>query len=156
MIYRLAKKWIKHKCQTNKKVKILLKKEKTVKQKYLILKDDQNKEMRIKEFAELSKDSESLLFETVCDAQKIEAAIAQGTEELISAFRTKNFFPPELYAQKIADSIVELYQSDQKQSVELICDDLEDLKQDMEEEKLSDEVKSDDIKPDAVDLTEDE
>jgi hypothetical protein len=96
-----------------------------MKQKYLILKDNENKQMKIQEFAELEKDSLSLLCEEAYDFKAIKSAARTGKDELISALRTKNMYPPSLYANKIADAVVELATSKDKASVELFFDDIE-------------------------------
>jgi hypothetical protein len=96
-----------------------------MKQKYLILKDNENKQMKIQEFAELEKDSLSLLCEEAYDFKAIKSAARTGKDELISALRTKNMYPPSLYANKIADAVVELAASKDKASVELFFDDIE-------------------------------
>jgi hypothetical protein len=96
-----------------------------MKQKYLILKDTENKQIKIQEFAELEKDSLSLLCEEAYDFRVIKSAAKTGKDELISALRTKNLYPPGSYALKIADAVVELAKSKDKVSVELFFDDIE-------------------------------
>jgi hypothetical protein len=96
-----------------------------MKQKYLILKDNENKKFKIQEFAELDKEALSLLCEETYDFKIIKSAIKAGGDELISALRTKNMYPPGLYAKKIADAVVELSKSRDKESVELFFNDIE-------------------------------
>lgn len=96
-----------------------------MKQKYIILKDTENKQMKIQEFAELEKDSLSLLCEEAYDFKAIKSAAKTGKDELISALRTKNMYPPGSYANRIADAVVELTTSKDKESVELFFDDIE-------------------------------
>jgi hypothetical protein len=98
-----------------------------MKQKYEILKDEDNKRLIIREFAELDKDVMSLLCEETYDRKAVKAAIAAGKEALITALRTKNLYPPGVYAAKIADTVVELYGSKTKASEEILLDDLEFL-----------------------------
>ncbi|MEJ2729895.1 MAG: hypothetical protein P8185_15565 [Deltaproteobacteria bacterium] len=96
-----------------------------MKQKYTIIKDDKNKQLIIREFAELDKEILSLLCEETYEQKMILAAIKSGKDDLISALRTNNLYPPGIYANKIADAVKELYETKGKESEELFFDDLE-------------------------------
>jgi hypothetical protein len=96
-----------------------------MKQKYTIIKDSTNKQLIIREFAELDKEILSLLCEETYDRKAIIDAIKKGKENLISALRTKNLYPPGIYAEKIAAAVRELYATKGKESEELFFDDLE-------------------------------
>ncbi|MGD9081034.1 MAG: hypothetical protein PVG96_16925, partial [Desulfobacterales bacterium] len=96
-----------------------------MKQKYTIIKDSKNKQLIIREFAELDKEILSLLCEETYEQKDIIAAIKKGQQNLISALRTNNLYPPGIYAKKIADAIKELYATKDKESEELFFDDLE-------------------------------
>ena len=96
-----------------------------MKQKYTIVKDDKNKQIIIREFAELDKEVLSLLCEETYDQKAIRAAIKSGKENLISALRTNNLYPPGIYAEKIAAVVKELFSSKGKESEDLFFDDLE-------------------------------
>lgn len=98
-----------------------------MKQKYEILKDEDNKRLIIREYAELDKDVMSLLCEENYDKKAVKSAISAGREALITALRTKNLYPPGLYAGKIADKVAEMYGSKGKVSEEIVFDDLEFL-----------------------------
>jgi len=100
-----------------------------MKQKYAIVRDDKNKQLIVREFAELDKEILSLLCEETYEEKRIRAAIRKGREELIAALRTKNLYPPGIYANKIADAVKELYATGNKDSAELFFDDLELLAQ---------------------------
>jgi hypothetical protein len=100
-----------------------------MKQKYTIVRDDENKQLIVREFAELDKEILSLLCEETYADKRIRAAIRKGPEELIAALRTKNLYPPGIYAKKIADAVKELYATSGKDSAELFFDDLELLAQ---------------------------
>ena len=65
-----------------------------MKQKYPIIKDKKNKQLIIREFAELDKEILSLLCEETYEQKMIVAAIKSGQENLISALRTNNLYPP--------------------------------------------------------------
>ena len=101
-----------------------------MKQKYLLLKNDENKELLIKEFAESDKEAFSLLCEVSYDSKEIESAIAQDKNALIGAIRTNNLFPLGTFAEQIADAIIDLYNSENDQSVELLFDDIDLLAKD--------------------------
>jgi hypothetical protein len=96
-----------------------------MKQKYTIIKDDKNNQLIIREFAELDKEILSLLCEETYEQKEILAAIKKGKEDLISALRTNNLYPPGIYAKKIADAVKELYATKDRESEELFFDDLE-------------------------------
>ena len=105
-----------------------------MKQKYTIVRDDQNKQLIIREFAELDKEMLSLLCEETYESKTIRSAIKSGTERLISVLRTNNLYPPGIYAQKIAQTVKELYASKEKESEDLFFDDLELLAAESEPE----------------------
>jgi len=96
-----------------------------MKQKYLILKGEDKKSIIIKEFAELDKDMLSLLCEETYDIKGIETAVSGGKDAVVSAIRTSNMYPAGVYAEKIADSIITLYQSKDQDSVEVYFDDFD-------------------------------
>lgn len=133
-----------------------------MKQKYLILKDDEKKELVIREFAELDKDALSPLCEETYDAKVIRSAIKAGKEALIAVLRTKNMYPPGIYANQIADSVMQLFGSREQQSLELFFDDIELINQeeesvdalaeiDDESEEIDDELLQDDYDEDYED-----
>ena len=95
-----------------------------MKQKYLILNDKKNKQIKIQEFAELNKQMLSLLCEEAYDYKTIKSAISAGKGELIAALRTNNMYPPGIYAEQIADAVINLHKSKKKESVELFFDDI--------------------------------
>ncbi len=95
-----------------------------MKQKYLILNDKENKQIKIQEFAELNKEMLSLLCEEAYDYKTIKSAISAGKDELIAALRTNNMYPPGIYAEQIADAVIELHKSKEQESVELFFDDI--------------------------------
>lgn len=98
-----------------------------MKQKYVILKDDENDRLIIREYAELDKEIYSLLCEETYGDSNIKQAISGGKEVLISALRTNNFYPPILQADKISDAVTAVYASGNTQPVEIYIDDIEHL-----------------------------
>ena len=111
-----------------------------MKQKYTILKDKDNQQLVIKEFAELDKEVMSFLCEETYEARVIRSAIKSGRESLISVLRTKNLYPPNMYAEKIADTVIALYESKGKDSVDLFFDDVELLTRQRESEEPDKEL----------------
>lgn len=114
-----------------------------MKQKYTIVRDDKNKQLIIREFAELDKEILSLLCEETYDQKAIRAAIKSGKEDLISALRTNNLYPPGIYAEKIADAVKELFATKDKEAEDLFFDDLELLTKESAAEAIK-EKKEDD------------
>ena len=109
-----------------------------MRQKFLIQKTDANSDLKIKEFANLDREYKysewvldkeffSLICEETYDQKSILSAIKKGKENLILTMRTPNMYPIGIYADKIANSIIELYDSKNNQSVELLFDDKEFL-----------------------------
>ena len=95
-----------------------------MKQKYLIINDKKNKQFKIQEFAELNKETLSLLCEEAYDYKTIKSAVSAGKDALISTLRTNNLYPPGIYAEKIAYAVVQLHKSKDEESVELFFDDI--------------------------------
>jgi len=96
-----------------------------MKQKFTLHKDADNKKLVIKEYAELDKEILSLLCEETYEDDLVKACINKGTEALIVALRTRNMYPPRTFAQKIADTVVMLYNADGEQSMDIFFDDKE-------------------------------
>lgn len=96
-----------------------------MKQKYLIMKNDDKSELIIQEFGELDKDMYSLLCEELYDSKNIQTAIKGGSTRLVSAIRTENLFPIGIYAQRIAEAVINLYESRDTPSVELFFNDID-------------------------------
>lgn len=100
-----------------------------MKQKYLISKDNDKKTLTIKEFAELDKEIFSLLCEETYPNTHIRSAIKKGEQALIAALRTPNMFPIGRFAARIAQEVIDLYQSKEAASKELFFDDADILLQ---------------------------
>jgi hypothetical protein len=114
-----------------------------MKQKYLIINDKKNKQIKIQEFAELNKEMLSLLCEEAYDYKTIRSAISSGTETLISALRTNNLYPPGIYAAKIASAVTELYKSKEQETRELFFDDVNLLDKNREVAEISQQLGDD-------------
>ena len=113
-----------------------------MKQKYAILKDDENKRLIIREYAELDKEIYSLLCEETYEDSNVKQAISGGKEVLIAALRTNNFYPPILQADKISDAVMAVYASGNAQPVEIYIDDIEHLAKEPIELLTDDTVES--------------
>jgi hypothetical protein len=108
-----------------------------MRQKYIIQKDDKEGTLKILEFAnldheykisemvKLDKEYYSLLCEETYDRKALKSAIKAGREYLISALRTDNMYPIGEYADRLADSIISLYASQNDISAEILFDDKE-------------------------------
>ena len=125
-----------------------------MKHKYLILKNDDKKKLIIKEFAELNKYNEYYLFcEETYSSKAVESAISKGKDDLISILRTTNLYPPGVYVEKIAESVINLYGPESDQSVTLFFNDIDLIKKGWGKYEDVDDIEDE---PDEVDelLTE--
>lgn len=125
-----------------------------MKQKYVILKDDENKALVIKEYAELDKEIFSLLCEQTYDDKAIKDAIKEGLEPLIATLRTPNMYPIERYAVQMAEEVVNLYKSKETDSKEIFFDDLDILIAEREDPDLIEDDARESVEID--DLLEDD
>jgi hypothetical protein len=125
-----------------------------MKQKFHIQKNDTDQQLIIKESAELDKDVMSLLCEVTFEADVIKHAMASGREALIAALRTRNMYPPRIYAEMIADTVETLYQSTENDAAELMFDDLDLLTHERAAAAVIDDI--DDEAGEIDDLLEDD
>jgi hypothetical protein len=125
-----------------------------MKQKYLILNEKKNNQFKIQEFAELDKEMLSLLCEEAYDYKTIASAISEGKDQLIAALRTNNMYPPGIYAEKIAEAVIDLHTSKNKDSVELYFDDINLLSKKRETGKVTEQL--DDDSADLDEMLEDD
>jgi hypothetical protein len=96
-----------------------------MKQKYSIFIDKNADTMTIKEFAELDKGVFSLIFEETYENPKIQAAIKDGKEALISEIRTPNLYPIAEYVEEIADTVINQFENTPSEApVELVFNDI--------------------------------
>ncbi len=120
-----------------------------MKQKYLILKNNNKNKLIIKEFVELEKnDDYSPAYEGTYAGKAIISAISKGKEALILTLRTASFYPPGVYAEKIAAAVKNLYSSENNQSVELFFDDMDLITKDLKKPKNAADVEKE---PDELD-----
>ncbi len=126
-----------------------------MKQKYLISKSDDNKDLIIKELAELDRGVFSVIYEETYDAEAISSAIEKGTEALVSALRNHALYPVRFAMKKIAEAVADLYASGTQESIEILLDDMDLLGQEEidEEEEIPEsigEVESKSVKIDEL------
>lgn len=128
-----------------------------MKQKYVVLLDNESGQLAIQEYAELDKEMLSLLCEETYDLETIQAAIQKSRSALIQALRTHNMYPPGSYTEQIANAIVEMFEPGANTSAELFFEEKE-LFSAMDEEILSDadESEDDDSELDVDDLLDDD
>jgi hypothetical protein len=104
-----------------------------MKHKYTISRDLEKGYLTLREYGELDKEMMSFLCEASYNDESVQAAIEKGKESLIAVLRTENMYPPNLYADKIADSVMVVYDHENDaQSTEIIFDDLDWLTKDQE------------------------
>lgn len=104
-----------------------------MKQKYVILKDEEKNEYVLREFAELDKDILSLLCEERYSREVVEAAIRKGRAEFFQTLRTPNMYPPASYIERIADLIAALDAGEVESPAEIVLDDVENIIRDRKE-----------------------
>jgi hypothetical protein len=98
-----------------------------------MIKNIEKKQLILKEYGELDKEIMSFLCEATYNDDKIKNAIENGKPALIETLRTENMYPPNLYADKIAEAVFNLYQGNsENQNAEITFDDLEWLSRDQE------------------------
>jgi hypothetical protein len=96
-----------------------------MKQKYAIIRDDDQNTLIVREYAELDKEMMSLLCEETYSQKSITAAIKEGHTTVVDAIRTNNMYPPTAFAEPIAKAIESIFAKGGNQSAELFFDDKE-------------------------------
>ena len=115
-----------------------------MRQKYVLVKNDAEQELMIKEYAELDREIMSLLCEETYPIKSINTAIATGKEELIEVLRTNNLYPPGIYSDKIAESVIALLSDEEETVMELFFDDSELLTKERQSAEASDDASDND------------
>lgn len=127
-----------------------------MKQKYAIIRDDDQNLLIVREYAELDKEMMSLLCEETYPQQTIAAAAQQGHQAVIDAVRTNNMYPPTAFALPIAEAIGALFAKGGNTSAELFFDDKEMFAKELEqvekepEEEVEEDVDVDDLLEDGI------
>lgn len=110
-----------------------------MKQKYTICREKNEKRLSIKEYAILERTprnpvvstSDEVLFsflgEETYNSSSIVDSMGKGIDALVATLRTDSMFPIWPNAVKIAESVIDLYNLDNGDAVELFFDDIEQL-----------------------------
>ncbi|MBT8343050.1 MAG: hypothetical protein HKP58_12630 [Desulfatitalea sp.] len=126
-----------------------------MKQKYAIIRDDEQNTLILREYAELDKEMMSLLCEETYSREVIDGALKTGPQAMINVIRTNNMYPPTAFAQAIAEAVAGILTEGGNPSAELFFDDkdlfLKELPE--ESEEVEDEADED---VDVDDLLEDD
>jgi predicted DNA-binding protein YlxM (UPF0122 family) len=131
-----------------------------MKQKYAILRDDDQKKLIVREYAELDKEMMSLLCEETYPQQTIADAVKRSKQAVVDAIRTNNMYPPTVFAEAIAEAIVSLFSERGNLSAELFFDDKDLFTRDAEpvrvetEEESDEDVDVDDLLEETADVDE--
>jgi hypothetical protein len=94
-----------------------------MKQQYTVLRDDEKNRLIVREYAELDKDSLSLLCEESHEADMVRNLLTQDKNSLIRLLRTRNMYPPRRYMEQIADAVAVIYNSDGQSSADIVFED---------------------------------
>ncbi|HUV77709.1 MAG TPA: hypothetical protein VMW06_06605 [Desulfobacterales bacterium] len=121
-----------------------------MKQKYLILKNEDKTRLVIREYAELDKEMFSLVCEETFDDEVVKSAIGKGKNALIATLRTQNLFPIGIYAEKTAAAVTKIYESGDDQPVELFFDDTDLLKKDGRKFPVLVDLENEDVEIDGL------
>jgi len=114
-----------------------------MKQKYVVLLENDENHLIIQEYAELDKEMLSLLCEETYTLDAVKTAADKSRNALIQALRTHNMYPPGNYIEQIADAIIEMFQPGANTSAELFFEE-KDLFGAMEKEAEDDAEESED------------
>ena len=123
-----------------------------MKQKYVVLLDNEKGKLAIQEYAELDKEMLSLLCEETYDATAIKTAMEKDRNTLIHALRTHNMYPPGPYTERIADAITEMFKPGASSSAELFFEE-RDMFDPMDEAAV-DESDDDEEKDNGIEVDE--
>ena len=121
-----------------------------MRQKYVIFKNDEKNELILKAFTELDNAESVLTCEETYDEKIIKSTIPKGKKALVSILRTQNIYPPGLYAEIIAESVMELYDSKNINTKELLFDDMTFLKKGTKTYIATDNIEYEEIESDEI------
>lgn len=96
-----------------------------MKQKFSMIRDTEANQLILREYAELDKEALSLLCEERYDLSELETRMANGREDMKAFLRTRNFYPPTLYMERIMAYLETLFAGDGAESTEVFVSDLE-------------------------------
>ena len=110
-----------------------------MKQKFAIIKDDDQQNILVREYAELDKEMMSLLCEETYPIEALKTAVATGPQAVVNTLRTNNMYPPTVFAQAIAEAVEGLLGEDGNASAELFFDDKELFNLDADQKPIVEE-----------------
>lgn len=108
-----------------------------MRQKYILTQDGPDGDLRIQEFAVVDKDLKNMDRELLHDdhfdfisevrytGDDIQQSISKGAATVIDTLRTPNFFPIAPYANKLAETVIALYNEPQDEPMILFFDDVD-------------------------------
>ncbi|MFZ5571759.1 MAG: hypothetical protein ACOZF0_15255 [Thermodesulfobacteriota bacterium] len=108
-----------------------------MRQKFLISRESLNNKLNIKEYAIIQralrktgssmacKETFSFLCEETYEGSAILSSIREGMATLVATLRTRNLFPIAPHAIRIAESVMDLYDSKGDGSIELLFDGID-------------------------------
>ena len=121
-----------------------------MKQKYLIQISDNDKDLTIKELAEIDKDIFSILCTETYNIKNIKSAAKEGKDALLSEIRTRNFFPTISTATQIIEAVVGMIQSKTNDTVEVFINDVDTLASKEDEVDVIDDLDDDEDQLDGL------
>lgn len=94
-------------------------------QKYVLEKKDNV--FIIRELAETEPGKFAMLFEEKLDMDRVTTAVGEGKRKLIDLFRSNNMYPPNFFAEKVANGIIGMFGDSPKDKLTIECNDNEAL-----------------------------
>jgi hypothetical protein len=79
--------------------------------KYVLLRDDDKKELLLREMGEIDREIFALLCEEAYGIDTLNDAVSRKGDALVRTLRTDNIFPLGRYAEKIATAVGELLEN---------------------------------------------
>ena len=125
-----------------------------MKQKYVVLLNNESNQLVIQEYAELDKEMLSLLCEETYDLETIKAAAQKSRVALVQSLRTHNMYPPGSYTEEIASNIIDMLAPGGNTSAELFFEEKEMFS--AIDEEMTDDADDDDGDDDDSSLDVDE
>ena len=123
-----------------------------MRQKYILTQDGPGGDLHIQEYAVVDKDLKNLANELLHDdhfdfiaeahytGEDIQRSISQGPSTVVDTLRTRNFFPIAPYANKLAETVIALYDDPQEAPLVLFFDDVDLMASEEEEELVGEEA----------------
>ncbi|MBI9087071.1 MAG: hypothetical protein JEZ11_25985 [Desulfobacterales bacterium] len=115
-----------------------------MKQKYVISFAPDGDRVSLREFAQVERNSYSLLCEEFFEVDAIKKAGRIGKEKLVDMLRTQNMYPPAAYSQAIAEAIMALLSKPAGGSTVLMFDDKETMAEKRQHQEIGAEMQAPD------------